>query len=298
MRVWPGDLPTGGSNEIRLFAAGDPGRVRGLLEEYGQRAKIIAGGTDLVLNARARLVDPEYVIDITGIPSMCRIEDDNGEVRIGAAVTVRDVSESSLIKERYPLLATACSLVGSVGIRNVATIGGNVCRASPSSECSPPLLCLGAEARVSGPRGERTISLDECFLGPGCTTLAADEVLCEILLPASRPGTRSVYLKHSQRGSIDLAIVGVAAMGTFAAGDGTCEDIRLALGAVAPTPMRARGAEAMLQGRVLEDGVLAAAAEAAAGETSPISDIRASAEYRREMVGVFVQRALRAIRPS
>jgi carbon-monoxide dehydrogenase medium subunit len=123
-------------------------------------------------------------------------------------------------------------------------------------------------------------------------------VLCEILLPASRPGTRGVYLKHSQRGSIDLAIVGVAAVGTFATSDGTCEDIKIALGAVAPTPMRARGAELMLQGKVLEDGLVAAAAKAAAGEARPISDVRASAEYRQEMVKVFVQRALRAIRPS
>ncbi len=274
------------------------GECVALLKKYGRRAKVIAGGTDLVLNLRARLLDPEYVIDITGIPALGRIEQHDGGVRIGSAVTVRDVSESPLIKERYPLLATACSLIGSVGIRNVATIGGNVCRASPSSECSPPLLCLGAEARIVGPGGERTICLDECFLGPGCTTLEPDEVLCEILLPPSAAVAKGVYLKHSQRGSIDLAIVGVAAVGTFAASDGTCDDIKIALGAVAPTPLRARGAERVLQGKVLDDGLVAAAAEAAGAEARPISDVRASAEYRQKMVGVFVQRALRAIRPD
>jgi aerobic carbon-monoxide dehydrogenase medium subunit len=273
------------------------GECVALLEKYGRRAKVIAGGTDLVLNVRARLLDPECVIDISGIPSLSHIEEDDGGLRIGAAVTVRDVSESPLIKERYPLLATACGLVGSVGIRNVATIGGNVCRASPSSECSPSLLCLGAEARIAGPGGERTICLDECFLGPGCTTLEPDEVLCEILLPPSPPGTRSVYLKHSQRGSIDLAIVGVAAVGTFAA-DGNSDDIKIALGAVAPTPIRARDAERVLQGKVFDDGLVAEAAEAAKAEARPISDVRASAEYRQEMVGVFVRKALRTIRPD
>ena len=134
--------------------------------------------------------------------------------------------------------------------------------------------------------------------GPGCTTLEPDEVLCEILLPPSPPGTKGVYLKHSQRGSIDLAIVGVAAVGTFAAGDGTCEDIKIALGAVAPTPLRARSAERVLQGKVLDDGLVAVAAEAARAEARPISDVRASAEYRQEMVGVFVRRALKAIRPD
>jgi len=269
-----------------------------MLAKWGPSAKIIAGGTDLILNARARVVDPEYVIDITGIPSMSGIEEEGGGVRIGAAVTVRDVSESAIIKERFPLLATAASLIGSVGIRNVATIGGNVCRASPSSECSPPLLCLDASAKVVGPGGSRTIRLDECFLGPGCTTLETDEVLTEIHIPPNKPGTRGVYLKHSQRGSIDLAIVGVAVVGTFAASDGTCQEAKIALGGVAPTPMRARDAERVLQGKVVDDALIALAAQTAADESRPISDVRGSADYRKEMVRVFTQRALRAILPS
>lgn len=268
----------------------------GLLGELGGRAKIIAGGTDLMLNARSRLIDPEYVIDITGIPELGRIMDDQGGTRIGAAVTVRDVSVSPFVKQSYPLLATACSLIGSVGIRNVATIGGNVCRASPSSECSPPLLCLDASAKIVSPRGERTIRLDECFLGPGCTTLAPDELLCEIQIPPSNPGTRSVYLKHSQRGSIDLAIVGIAALAVLQPDSEVCEEIRVGLGAVAPTPMRAHGAEKLLVGSVMDDTTIAAAARAAADESQPISDVRASADYRREMVRVFVTRALREIR--
>ena len=269
-----------------------------MLAKYGPRAMIIAGGTDLMPNARARLVDPEYVIDVTGIPEMCAIEEDNDGVRIGAAVTVRDLSESPIIRERYPLLATAAGLIGSVGIRNVATIGGNICRASPSSECSPPLLCLNATAKLVSPSGTRTMGLDECFLGPGCTTLGADEVLHEIRIPPNDPGDRSIYLKHSQRGSIDLAIVGVAVVGTFATSDGTCEEAKIALGAVAPTPIRARDAERMLRGKVMDEGLIAIAAQTAADESRPISDVRASADYRREMVRVFTQRALRAIQPS
>lgn len=270
-----------------------------LLGKYQKDAKIIAGGTDLMLKARARMVSPDYVVDVTGIPSLCQIADDgDGGVRIGAAATVRDVSASALVRERFPLLADAAGLIGSVGIRNVATIGGNVCNASPSAECSPALLCLSATAKIVGPKGERVVPFDKFFVGPGASVLEPDELLLEIHVPASKPGTKGAYLKNSPRGSIDLAIVGVAAVGTFAPQDGACLDIKLALGAVAATPIRAKNAEKVLQGKVLDDGLIATAAQAAADGARPITDVRASAEYRQEMVRVFTQRALKTIRPQ
>ena len=271
----------------------------GLLAKHGKNAKIIAGGTDLMLKARARMISPEYVIDITGIPSLCQIADDGeGGLRIGAASTVRDVSVSAAVVEKFPLLATAAGLIGSVGIRNVATIGGNVCNASPSAECSPALLCLSATARIVGPKGERVVPLSEFFVGPGVSVLEPEELLVDIHVPASKPGTRGVYLKNSPRGSIDLAIVSVATVGTFAQEDGACKEIRVALGAVAATPIRAENAEKILRGKVLDDSLIASAAQAAADEARPITDVRASAEYRKEMVRVFTQRALRLVRPA
>jgi carbon-monoxide dehydrogenase medium subunit len=269
-----------------------------LLGVWGGDAKIIAGGTDLMIQARARSVDPRCVIDVTGIPDLSRISEDGmGGLRIGAAVTVRDVALSPAVQERCPLLATAAGLIGSVGIRNVATIGGNLCNASPAAECSPALLCLGAKVQVIGSKGERTVPLEQFFTGPGTTALTSDELLVEIVVPTVRPGTNGLYLKHSPRGSIDLAIVGVAVLATFAS-DMACEALKISLGAVAPTPMRAKKAEDLLQGKILYDALIASAAQAAAEESRPVDDVRASAGYREEMVKVFTRRALKAVQPA
>jgi CO/xanthine dehydrogenase FAD-binding subunit len=270
----------------------------GLLAKHGAGAKIIAGGTDLIPKAQARVADPRYVVDVTGIAELCDITDAAGGLRIGAAVTVADVSRSPLVRERFPLLASAAALIGSVGIRNVATIGGNICNASPSSECSPALMCLSAEARIVGPDGERTVPIEEFFVGPGMNVLSADELLREIHIPRLGPHARGVYLKHSPRGSIDLATVGVAVLASFSADTGACEDVRIALGAVAPTPLRAGEAERLLRGAVWSDKVITDATAAAAEAARPIDDVRASAAYRRKMVGVFTGRALRSIRPA
>jgi carbon-monoxide dehydrogenase medium subunit len=269
-----------------------------LLGARGRDAKIIAGGTNLMIQARNGSVDPGLVVDVTGIPDLCGMKDDeNGGLRIGAAVTLREVALSPMVRERFAPLATAAGLVGSVGIRNVGTIGGNLCNASPAAECSPALLCLSAEVRVVGPTGERTVSLAHFFTGPGTTVLEPHELLVEILIPPAKPGAKGIYLKNSPRGSIDLAIVGVATVADFAA-DGTCGEIKISLGAVAPTPMRAARAESLLRGRVFDDATIESAAESASEEADPIDDVRASAGYRREMVKVFTRRALRAVRPS
>jgi len=268
----------------------------GLLAKHGKNAKIIAGGTDLMLKTRARMVNPKYVVDVGDINDLRRIADDGVKgLRIGSCVTVREVESSPLVKERYQLLATAAGLIGSVGIRNVATIGGNICNASPSAETLPALLCLSAEVRIVGPKGERMVPLGEFFVGPGATVLGQDELLTEVLIPAPKPGTKGVYLKNSPRGSIDLAIVGVAAVGTFDPASKACTEIKVALGAVAATPIRAKNAEKILQGKVFDDALIAAAAQAAADEARPINDVRASAEYRREMVRVFTRRALETL---
>jgi aerobic carbon-monoxide dehydrogenase medium subunit len=291
-----GRLSTGGIMKFEYVRPSTLAEAIGLLSEYRREAQVIAGGTDVMRKTRARVLDPKYLIDITGIPGLGSISDggSNG-LRIGGASTVRGVETSPLVRQRFPVLVAAAGLLGSVAIRNVATVGGNLCNASPAAECAPALLCLSGEARIVGPNGERVVPLDEFFVGPGATVVGEDELVAEIHIPGGRPGTRGSYLKHSPRGSIDLAIVGVAAVATFAAGAEVCEEIKLALGAVAPTPVRARTAEDLIRGKVLDEGLIAAAAEAAAADSHPISDVRASADYRRDMVRVFTRRALRAL---
>ncbi len=265
-----------------------------LLHKYRGKATVLAGGTDVMRKTRARSLDPECLIDITGIAGLGDISDDgNHGLRIGSTVTIRDVETSPLVRQRFPVLAEAAGLLGSVAIRNVATLGGNICNASPAAECAPALLCLSAEARIVGPAGERLVPLEDFFTGPGATVLGDDEILAEIHVPASEPGSRAAYLKHSARGSIDLAIVGVAAVGVFDPTDRVCHGIRMALGAVAPTPIRTRTAEDLVRGKVLDEEQVAAAAEAAAEEARPISDVRGSEAYRRDMVRVFTRRVLR-----
>ena len=216
----------------------------GLVQRYRGEAMIIAGGTDVMRKTRARVLDPKFLIDITGIAGLRSISDDGSNgLRIGSATTIRDLETSALVQGRFPVLAKAAGLLGSVAIRNVATIGGNICNASPAAECAPALLCLSVEAKILRSDGERVVLLDDFFTGPGATVMHEDEILTEIHIPGSRPGTQGVYIKHGPRGSIDRAIVGVAAIGTFDPEGKVCHEIRLALGAVAPTPIRARRAE-------------------------------------------------------
>jgi carbon-monoxide dehydrogenase medium subunit len=270
-----------------------------LLDKYQGDAKIIAGGTDLMLKMRAKVFNPKYVIDISGIAGLDNIGT-NGKkgLRIGSLTTIRDIETSKTINQQFSVLSQAASQLGSVAIRNVATIGGNLCHAAPSAECAPALLCLSAKATIVGPKKERIVPFEEFFLGPGTTILAKNEILLEIQVPISKPNTKGVYLKHSQRGSIDLATVGVAVVVTFEPDKKQCIDIKIALGAVAPTPIRARQAENILKGKTFDETRISASAEAAAEESCCITDVRASEEYRKEMVKVYTKRAISMLVPK
>jgi len=263
-----------------------------LLAQYGKDAKLLAGGTDLMLKMDANVIKPKYVIDISGIRELNNIEPDgkNG-LRIGSLATINDVAKSPLVKKEAPILAQAAGLLGSMAIRNVATLGGNICNAAPSAENAPPLLCLLATVKIIGPKKERVVPLEEFFTGPGTTILATNEILAEFLIPGMKPNGRGVYLKHSQRGSIDLSTVGVGMLAFFN-DQRKCEDIRIALGAVAPIPIRARKAEEVVKGKVLDEALAEVAAEAAAEDSCCITDVRSSEEYRTDMVKVFTKRAL------
>ena len=200
---------------------------------------------------------------------------------------------SAEVKQHYPYLQQGAEEVGSVQIRNLGTPGGNIATASPAGDFLTPLLAGAASARLASSRGERTVPLDEFFLGPRQTVLADDEIIVDLHLPAPPPRTSGLYIKHCERRQMDLAFVGVAVSVTLAADDGVVQDARIALGAVAPTPLRATAAEEAVRGQSLDDATLAAAGRLAAEVTNPISDVRSSAEYRRTMTDVLTQRALR-----
>jgi carbon-monoxide dehydrogenase medium subunit len=265
-----------------------------LLTKYNGRAKVIAGGTDLLVQMRQKVIRPDCIVDIMNIPGLDYINyDEKKGLRIGALTTIRSLEKSAELRQRYPVISQAASQLGSVAIRNMGTLGGNLCNAAPSAETAPALIGLSAKARIVGPDGERVVPLEDFFTGPGTTVLKTAELLVEIQVPVLPPRTKGVYLKHAIRGTIDLAIVGVAIIITLEPETKVCEDIKVVLSAVAPTPMRAKKTEELIRGKRIDDTLIIDGAESASTEARPISDVRASAWYRTEMVKVLTRRALR-----
>ena len=273
--------PTSLAEATRIMLDGGPGGY------------FLAGGTDLVIAMKEKGLVPKYVVDLKRIPSLSGIrEEAGGGITIGALTTMREVEISPLIVGRYPFLAQSAAEVGSIQIRNRATIGGNMANATPSADVAPPLLTLDAKAKVAGAGGERVMDLKDFFRGPGQTVAEPGDILTGISIPPQDPRLVGEYIKFSPRDMMDLAYIGVAVTLTLAESDRRCESVAIALGAVSPTPMRAPGAEAVLRGKVLTEEHAAEAGLKAAKECSPISDVRSSAEYRRAMVRVNTKRAL------
>jgi carbon-monoxide dehydrogenase medium subunit len=197
-----------------------------------------------------------------------------------------------LIQQHYPALSQAAATFAGVQIRNLATVGGNICNASPAGDSLPALLAYGAECRLIGPEGERLVPLESFLLGPGRTALRPAELLMELHLPPPPPHTGALYIKHSPRSAMDISTVGVASVVTVAGGDGVCREVRIALGAVAPTVLRARSAEALLRGQPLEAGLIQQVARAATEDARPIDDIRGTSRHRRAIVEALTGRTL------
>ncbi|HVP79874.1 MAG TPA: xanthine dehydrogenase family protein subunit M [Thermodesulfobacteriota bacterium] len=265
-----------------------------ILNRYQGKSKIIAGGTDLMLQMRNKTIKPEYVIDITRIPGLDYIElDDQRGLRIGALTTIRALETSVELQRKYRVISQAASQLGSVAIRNVATVGGNLCNALPSAEMSQALVALSAQVRIVGPGGQRTIPLEGFFTGVGKTLLQPNELLLEILVPKSPPHTSGIYIKHSPRGPIDLAIVNVTVLMTMESDHQICREAKIVLGAVSPTPLRARKAEEELEGKRVDGALIDRAARVAADEAHPRhGSIRGSFEYKKEMIRVLTGRAI------
>ncbi|RLA80745.1 MAG: xanthine dehydrogenase family protein subunit M [Deltaproteobacteria bacterium] len=287
----------------------------GLLKQYGGQAKLIAGGTDVMVGIRQKKYAPQVLISLRGIEGLSYIREEDGGLRIGALTTHRELEKSPLVRERLGALADAVDNLGSVQIRNVATIGGNICNAAPSADTAPPLLVLGASVRIKGSEGERVLPLEEFFLGPGETALKDDEILVEFIIPSPPPNSASAYWKHTRRQAMDLPIIGVAMMlavekteapalkeafgreapleellGALDESELVCQEVRLALGVAAPTPMRASKAEEFLRGKRVTQEALLQFGEIASSEATPRDTVRGAAWYRREMIKVLPKR--------
>ncbi len=281
-------------NRFEYFA---PATVREAVEVLNDRpgAKLLAGGTDLLVQMKERMRTPDTLVDIRRIPGADELRfDSKSGLTIGAAVTMRQVELMPAAQSHYAGLAEGARVVGSFQIRNLATIVGNICNAAPSADAAPGLIVHGAKVKVAGPTGRRAMLVENFMTGPGRTTLRDGEFVVGLHVPVPSARTGSAYMRHTPRGAMDIAMVGVGAAVTLAPRTRACQDVRIVLGAVAPTPLRARAAERLLKGQRLTGELIARAAETAAEEARPISDVRGSAEFRREMVRVLTGRMVSA----
>ena len=284
-----------------------------LLAKYGEKAKLIAGGTDIIVMIKQKAIAPEVLISLQGIPGLDQMIY-NGSLSIGPMVTHRAIEKSEVIKNNFSALADAVDDLGSVQIRNVATIGGNICTAAPSADTATPLLVLGTQVKIKSVKEERTLPIEQFFKGPGESTLKTGEMVKELSIPKPLPNTGSAYYKLQRRLALDLPILGVSVLLSLDKNKVTCSDllcttspistilhkmeedeivctdVRIALGVAAPTPMRALKAEALLRGKKLSDELLEEAANTASQEAQPRDSIRGEAWYRKDMVRVLVKR--------
>jgi carbon-monoxide dehydrogenase medium subunit len=260
-----------------------------LLDKHQDECKVIAGGQSLLVLMKQGLVAPEYLIDIKGLTELNYIKSDAKGLRIGALTTHRAIEKSAVIKRKCSVLAEMEQRLASIQTRNWGTIGGNICHGEPAGDPVPVLIALNATLSLASVKGKRNMAVEDFSLDYFETALEHNELLTEIQVPAAPPHTGTAYTKFNVIES-DLATVGVAVSITLRSGDGVCQDVRIALGASAPTPMRAKQAEAVVKGKKITDNLLKEAGEIASTEAEPIFDIYASAEYRRELVKVLVSR--------
>ena len=263
-----------------------------LHESYGDRAKYIAGGTDVLVKVKEGKLAPDYLISLKRISGQDRpnLKQDTGELLIGAFVTHRMIERSSIVQLHYPILHDAVRNIGSVQIRNVATIGGNLVNAVPSADGAIPLIALGANAHIYGTKGHRSVDLLRFFLGPGQCDLERGEILLEVVVPPLAPRTGGAYIKHGRREAMELPMLGVGVVLSLEEDMLTCAKARICLGVAAPTPLRCFQAEKFLVGKTVDEESLTEAGKLAGEESKVRDSIRGLAWYRREMVGVLVKR--------
>jgi carbon-monoxide dehydrogenase medium subunit len=262
------------------------------LDEYRDQARLIAGGTDLMVQWKKRAINPKALISLRNIPELHFIEN-NGDLVIGAGTTHRSIELSDSIRRKYPVLTDAVDNLGSIQVRNSATIGGNICNAAPSADTAPPLLVLEAMVNLVGPDGERSIPISEFFGGPSRTALAQGEIVTDFSIKGPGSNTGAAYWKHTKRKAMDLPILGVACLISFDESMKICNKVRIALGVAAPTPIRVPGAEEYLRGKEITPETLEEAGRIASEEASPRTTIRGAEWYRRRLIKTLVGRVAR-----
>lgn len=255
-------------------------------------AKVLQGGTDLLVGMKQEVIRPKHVVSLRKLRGLLgKVNETDGKIRIGASVTFGQLERSAIVKKKLAVLREAVQEIASYQIRNVATIGGNLCNASPCADSAPPLLVLGATLKIQGRNGVRELPIEKFFKGPGETTLRKGELLKEIEVPKMKPNSGAAFIKLGRRLHEDISVVSAACM--IQLHRNVVKEVRIALGSVAPTPMRAYKAEDVMRGKPISDRSLMNASQVAMTECSPISDVRASAKYRTAMVGVLTRSAIK-----
>lgn len=277
---------------FRLVVAKDAAHAVALLAEHGPSVKVLAGGTDLLVDLKSASGVPRVIVDISRAADLKGIAVTDQGLRIGALATHTEIMRSPLIRELFPALADAAHSIGAVQTRNLGTLGGNLATCVPSMDSGPPLVALDALVTVAGPGGWRRLPLTGFFAGPRKTALQPEELLVEIIIPTENLGKPADFQKFGLRKGQALALVNAAASLRVDWERDVCLAPRIALGAVAPTVIRASAAEAHLEGRAITPEAMAEAGRIAVSEARPISDFRASAGYRRDLIAVLTRRAL------
>lgn len=277
----------------KYFLAKTLDEALSFLEENGDRTRIIAGGTDLLVLLRDGKAEADYLLDITRIPGLGYIKDEANLIKVGTLATHNDVAISPIIREKATVLAEASSQVGSPQVRNMGTVVGNVANASPAADATTALVALDAEVIAASKSGQRTVKVSDLLVGPGQTKLSRKELITELRFQGVTAEQGSAFLKLSQRRALAIGVVNTAVLVTLGKGKKRFEDARIGVGAVAPTPMRARRAEKKLIGQIVSEETIKQACQEAASEVTPIDDIRGSVDYRCQMTRVLVGRAIR-----
>ncbi len=278
---------------MKHFEYLEPGTVDeacGLLKQYAGNARVFAGGSSLTILLKQGFLQPDALINIKKIDELRRIEESGDDLVIGALVTHHDIETSSLLAERLPVLCELEHDVANIRVRNMATVGGNIASGEPLTDLPCVFITLDATVRIANTSGGRTLPLEDIFLDYYETQLGEDEVLTHVVIPPLPAHSAIDYVRFSSSSVVDKPCIGVAVRMSVNLDDGACGSVRIGLGCVAPTPMRARNAEAALEGKPLTDENLQAAARAAAEECDPMDDLRGSERYKREMVAALVRR--------
>ncbi len=262
-----------------------------ILGELGRNAKLLAGGTDLIVNMKKKVLSPAHVVSLSGIADLKGLDSVNGTIRIGACLTASEIAQSEILQKPFSALCKGAASLGSPLIRNLATIAGNLVSARPAADFPPALLAYGAKVVLAKSSGERVVALTDFFKGPGQTVMEPDELLTQIILEKPPTGSGAGYFKLGVRKTLEISLTNAAAYLALAA-DGSIKTARIFLGSVAPTPLHSPSAEKVLIGEKPNEALFEMAGEAAAGDSKPIDDFRASADYKKAMVAVLTKRAL------